>query len=391
VRLASNGNTLLKWMIGAYRFEQNSSWDFGYLDKGEYKRYSTTTDRFKSTSAAMFGNVSYDLSESFRLLAGLRSNKDRQVLIGGADGGGGDKPLWRVGAEFDAHKDLMFYGTMSTGYRVGGVNGSQLVANGAPAVYGPETVTASEVGAKLQFLNKRLTLNTSLYNNAYRNMHAQSFVTACIDANNPATCFASEFTSNGGAVDARGLEMELAWRPDNRLSLNATLALLDAKFGDYQVSRVDGLGNFEGRQDVTRTPQQIVAAGGVPSLQLRGWRPALSPKVSANFLASYKFAVGGDSYLTPSIQVAHTGKYYSFDYNVPGVQQKPVTTVDLRLVWRDSQKDLSITGYIENATNQQVLTRSTMFGAGEANVPTSSIQANFNNPRTWGIKATMGF
>jgi len=72
-------------------------------------------------------------------------------------------PIWRVGAEIDAHKNLIFYGTMVTGYRVGGVIGSQLVANGSTTVYGIETVTESEVGAKLQLLNKRLTLNASLF------------------------------------------------------------------------------------------------------------------------------------------------------------------------------------------------------------------------------------
>lgn len=391
LRVASNGNTRLKWLAGAYHFKQSATWDFGYLDQGVYKRYSTTTDKFKSTSSAVFGNASLDLTDSLRVLGGLRSNKDRQTLIGGADGGGGDKPLWRAGVELDAHRDLMFYATASTGYRVGGVNGAQLVEAGAPAVYGPETVTAVELGAKAQFMQKRLTVNAALYQNRYRNMHAQSFVTACIDPSNPATCIASEFTSNGGEVDAKGLEVEVNWRPDRQLFVTASLALMDAKFGDYLVSRLDGIGNYEGRQDVTRSSQEIVAAGGTPALQLRGWRPALSPKVTANLHAGYKVATGTDSHLTPSIQLAHTGRYWSFDYNLPGSEQKAFTTVDLRLVWRNEKKGLTLSGFVENATNQQVLTRSVIFSAGEANVPTASIQANYNNPRTWGVKLGMDF
>ncbi|MEN9630597.1 MAG: hypothetical protein RJA10_3825 [Pseudomonadota bacterium] len=391
VRLASNGNTRFKWLVGAYHFKQSAKWDFGYLDNGVYKRYSTITDNFDSTSQALFGNASFDLTDSLRVLGGLRSNKDRQKLIGGANGGGGDKPLWRAGVEWDLNKDLMFYATASTGYRVGGVNGAQLVAAGAPAVYGPETVTAVELGAKAQFMQKKLTLNTALYQNRYRNMHAQSFVTACVNPAVPATCIASEFTSNGGEVDAKGLEMELSWKPDRQLFVNASLALMDAKFGNYLVSRMDGIGNYQGRQDVTRTTQQIVAAGGTPALQLRGWRPALSPKVTANVHAGYQFATGADSHLTPSIQIAHTGQYWSFDYNLPGSEQKAFTTVDLRMVWRNEKKGITITGFIENATNQQVLTRSVIFGAGEANVPTASIQANYNNPRTWGLKLGVDF
>lgn len=391
VRLASAGNTRLKWLLGAYHFKQSASWDFGYLDQGVYTRYSTTTDKFKSTSSAFFGNASFDITDSLRVLGGLRSNRDRQRLIGGADGGGGDKPLWRAGLELDMNKDVMFYATGSTGYRVGGVNGAQLVQAGAPAVYGPETVTAIEIGAKTQFQQRRLTLNASLFSNRYRNMHAQSFVTACIDPNNPASCIASEFTSNGGEVDAKGLELELSWRPDKRLFVDASLALLRAEFGNYLVSRVDGIGNYQGRQDVTRTAAQIVAAGGLPALQLRGWQPALSPKTTATLHTGYQIATGADRHLTPSIQLAHTAKYWSFDYNLPGSEQKAYTTVDLRMVWRDEKKGLTLSGFIENATNEQVLTRSVVFAAGEANVPTASIQSNYNNPRTWGLKLGMDF
>ena len=64
---------------------------------------------------------------------------------------------------------------------------------------------------------------------------------------------------------------------------------------------------------------------------------------------------------------------------------------DLRLAWRHEKKGITLTGFVENATNRQVLTRSVIFSAGEANVPTASIQANYNNPRTWGLKLGVDF
>ena len=391
VRLASSGDTRLKWLLGAYWFKQQANWDFGFLDKGVYTRYSTTTDTFDSKSTAIFANVSFDLTASTRVLGGVRTNKDSQKLIGGASGGGNNKLLWRAGVEHDVSKDVMLYATASTGYRVGGVNGSQLVAAGAPPTYTPETVTAYELGAKSQFMNRTLTLNGAVFMNRYRNMHAQSFVTACIDPNNPATCFASEYTSNGGAVDAKGLELEFNWLPGKSFFLNGSIAFLDAKFGNYLVGRVDGLGNFQGRQDVTRTTGEIVAAGGVPSLQLRGWAPALSPKITAALQTGYLFNVGGDNVITPTLQLSHSAKYWSFDYNVPGSEQPAYTKVDVRLRWRNEKRGLTVEGFVENLTNKAVLARSVIFGAGEANVPTASIQANYADPRTVGVKVSMDF
>lgn len=391
VRLASNGEDRLKWLLGAYFFKQRANWDFGYLSAGRYTRYGTSTDTFDATSKAVLANASFDITKNFRVLGGLRSNDDGQKLIGGADGGGGRKTLWRAGAEYNVHRDLMLYATASTGYRVGGVNGSQLVAADAPAVFGPETVTAYELGFKSQFMQRTVTLNGALFNNRYRNMHAQSFLTACLDPKNPASCIASEFTSNGGAVDAKGLELELNWRPDRRLFVTGGLSLLDATFGNYLVSRLNGLGNFDGRQDVTRTSSQIVAAGGVPSLQLQGWRPALSPKFTATVQGGYKFNVNEQNTVTPVVLVSHTDKYWSFDYNVPGSEQKAFTKLDLRLTWRNEKRGLSIEGFIENATNRAVLVRSVIFAPDEANVPTASIQSNYGDPRTFGVKLSLDF
>ena len=64
-------------------------------------------------------------------------------------------------------------------------------------------------------------------------MQAQSFV---IQGGN-----AFEFTENGGAVDAHGFEAELRWVPDDNWNISATLALMDAEFGDSNIGKVDGL------------------------------------------------------------------------------------------------------------------------------------------------------
>jgi len=392
LRLASPGTSRLQWLVGAYYFKQASDNQFGYLANGKYTRYDTVGhDTFNAVSKAVFGNAKFEVFNGFRVLGGIRYNEDKQKLVGGAFGGGGKKTLWKAGAEYDASQDVLLYGTVSTGYRVGGVNGSQLVAAGAPAVFGPENVTAYEAGFKSRFLDHTLTLNGAIFYNSYRNMQAQSFLNACIDPNNPASCIASEFTSNGGKINAKGAELEFNWLPGKSFFLNGSLAYLDAKFGDYQVSQVPGLGNVGGRQDVTRTPAQIVAAGGNPQLQLSGWRPALQPKYTAAVQTGYVYDFGTGNSITPMAQVSYSAQYWSFDYNLPGSEQRSFAKVDLRLTWRNKPRHLSVEGFVENLTNQAVLVRSVIFSPVEANVPTASIQANYGDPRTFGLRVGYDF
>lgn len=392
LRLTSNGSDRFKWIIGGYYFKQSSNNDFGFLANGKFTRYNTNiNDAFVSKSKAVFANGSFEIVKGLRILGGIRYNDDNQVLIGGANGGGGNKTLWRAGLEYDVAPHVMLYATASTGYRVGGVNGAGVVAVGAPPVFGPETVTAYEAGFKSQFLDRTLTVNGSFFYNRFRNMQAQSFVTSCINPANPASCIASEFTSNGGAIDSKGLELEFNWLPGKNFFLNGSIAYLDAKFGNYLVSRLSGLGNYQGRQDVTKTSGQIVAAGGVPSLQLKGWRPALSPKFTTAMQAGYVVDVDDNNSITPLAQLSYSSQYWSFDYNLPGSEQKAFAKLDLRLTWRNKSRGLTVEGFVENVTNKAVLVRSVIFSPDEANFPTASIQANYGDPRTWGIRVGINF
>jgi outer membrane receptor protein involved in Fe transport len=187
-------------------------------------------------------------------------------------------------------------------------------------------------------MQRTLTVNGALFANRYRNMQAQSFVTACVDPTRPNTCIASEYTSNGGTVDANGAELEINWVPGKNYFLNGSLALLDAKFGNYQVARLDGLGNLGGRQNVG------VPTAQAPGLQLQGWQPALSPRFTAAAQTGWVFGAGTEQQITPIVQVAYSSQYWSFDYNVPGSEQAAFTKIDLRLRWRDAKRGSACCG-----------------------------------------------
>lgn len=391
LQLASNDKSRLEWMVGFYYFDQKDDWNFGYLNNGVYTPYYINSDIFQSKTVAVFGQATYSLTDKLRVTGGLRYNEDTKSSRFTAASDKWKKTLYRAGLEYDVSDDFLLYGTVSTGYRTGGVNGSALVAAGAPPIYEPENVRAYEVGFKSRTADGQFTLNGAFYYNDYTNMHAQSFVTTCIDRNNPNTCVASEYTENGGAIEAYGVEIDFKWLPGKSFFLNGTLAYNHSTFGEYNVGRVPGLGNLGGRQDVTRTLGQLIIAGAPLGLSYKGWTPALAPRWSGSLQAGYVIDLGGNHTLTPMVQMAASSKYWSFDINVPGSEQKAHTRTDLRLTWADKNRGLEVQAFVQNLENREVLTRSVIFDPGGQPAPTASIQANYADPRIWGLRVSLDF
>ncbi len=139
------------------------------------------------------------------------------------------------------------------------------------------------------------------------------------------------------------------------------------------------------------TTGEIVAAGGVPALSLEGWRPALTPEVSASLQVGYFFDLGNGNTLTPLFQTAYSGEYYGFDFNVPGSEQGSFTKSDFRLTWRNEDKGFEVEGFVENIEDEAVLTRAIIFTPSQADVATASIQANYSDPRIWGVRLGVDF
>lgn len=387
VQLVSNGEGSLEWMLGYYYYELTANWNWNALANGEW--IEPNWDRqgdYVSDSVGYFANASYSLTDELRVIGGVRYAEDskgqRDPLDwsvwppvprpGEGETGEWDKTLWKAGIEFDMNPDVMVYGMASTGYRAGGIN---FIAQGVPLSYAPEEVTAFEAGIKSTLQDGRLVVNAAAFMNQYRDMHAQSFIYLGGGG-------VSEFTENGGELDAQGLEVEIKWLPAENWDVNGWVSLLDAEFGEYNVSKLAGLGSAGGRQDLN-DPQR-------PLLSLEGWAPALSPEFSAGVQIGYDFVLGNGSVLTPFLQTTFTGKYYAHDVNVPGVDQDSHTKSDLRLIWTSANSRIQAQAFVLNLEDEAVLNRVVVFNPGGTQ-DLASLQAHWNNPRTWGVSVTYSF
>ncbi|MFT5572355.1 MAG: iron complex outermembrane receptor protein [Cryomorphaceae bacterium] len=374
-QIVSNGDTSLQWMVGLYKYEQTADW--GWVSKlgGEIIPYGYGHNDFSTESEAIFANATYSVNDSFRVLAGIRDNKDTKGI--------GDQlnewtdTLWKVGAEYDVSDDAMTYFTASTGFRAGGFNSSGVAAAILGSTgrniesYDPEQVTAYEIGYKSTLQGGDLIVNVAAFYNDYTDMQAQSFFTI------PGEATVSEYTENGGEVEAKGVEVEVKWVPADNWYVAGSVAYLDAEFGNYDIASLNGLGTLGGRQ-----------GGGV--LSLEGWAPALSPDVTIGGQVSYDFSLGDKGMLTPMLQFTYTSDYYSSDINLAPTQQDAHTKSDFRLIWDHPEAGFQLEAFILNIEDEAVLNRTVPFNPS-ANSSVTSIQASFSRPRTWGVSARYEF
>jgi len=386
LQLLSNNDSALEWMLGYYYYDQTAQWNWQDMENGVWEiPHWDELGEYLSDSTGYFGHATYAISDTVRIIGGLRYAEDNKTQkdrldwsvfppiqdVGSAAKGEWDNTLWKAGIQVDFKDNMMGYFTASTGYRAGGIN---ITNPNVPQLFDPEEVLAYEVGLKSTLAEGTVVLNLAAYVNEYTDMQAQSFV---IQGGNP-----FEYTENAGEIDATGFEAELRWMPDEHWNISATLALMDAEFGEYDIGKVQGLGDLDGRQDLG-DPNE-------PLMSLTGWTPALSPDLTFGLQLGYDIQLAGGSVLTPFLQTNYSSGYESFDINLEGQEQDSYTRTDIRLLWSSGSGKTELEAFVLNVEDEAVLVRSTFFNPGE-NPTAASIQGNWSNPRTWGVRANFNF
>jgi iron complex outermembrane recepter protein len=407
LQLSSNHEGPLQWIAGLYYYDQEADWAWiwredttgdGVADSIVVPSWGNPDyDPHTVDSIAVFGQLRYEVSDDLRLVGGLRFNKDEKTFTGeNIPDWDDDALLWKFAVEFDQSDDTMLYASAATGYRTGGANDARVVARGAEPLYDNEEVISYEVGVKTMLLDGSMTFNASLFMNEYDDVKAQLFAVACNDTTSGQTileCVAEgsqttfEYYENGGSVESIGAEVEIQWYPTDGLSLSGSLAYLDSEFSDdYAVGNSElrpllGLGNLEGRQDVNDNNSQF---------SFKGWSPAMSPEYTLGFAATYEHHLGGDAYLIPHISVKYPDDYYAFDTNIDEVKVDAHAMVSARMTYIINE-NVQVDFFVQNLTDEEVLTRGVVHSQIVNGAPANSVQANWNNPRTWGASLKYTF
>jgi iron complex outermembrane receptor protein len=335
-----------------------------YFERSAYSVAVFLDTGYMLTDELRFGfgfRYSHDWKESLRIspensLAGLVPIFE---AVNDSRSGEWGKPSFMVGLDYQMLEEHMIYGKFSSGYKSGAlVNDIPVLGGGIFEGYevDPEDIYALEFGLKQTFLDGRMRLSTSVFNYWYSNLQVSQIKESQIVIEN--------------ADDARtfGAEVEAFYRPWDELTLIATFSYLDAKFGNFI-----GCPSAEepSREDIDCTGNTLPR----------------SPEFTGSFIAMYDFDMARYGVLTPLVQVFASSQVYFRATNLPIDLQPAYALLNVRLMWRSSEGHVSVEGFLENVTDEDVGTTK-IVGSSLLGSP---VFTAYDRPRTAGIRVGLNW
>jgi outer membrane receptor protein involved in Fe transport len=247
---------------------------------------------------AVFGEVTYDLTEKLSLTGGIRFFRAKNSLEGfygfslnndftSATGEKSCDPALttiagvpcsnlkkevkedgntpRINLTYRFTADALVYATYSEGFRPGGVN-----RRGTFPPYKSDYLKNYEVGWKSSWAGNRLRFNGALFVEDWKD-----FQFSYLGLN------ALTQVVNAGGARIKGLEADINWAATDSLQLSGGMAWMQAELTQFFCQNVDPSG-------VPLPPDQCEAANSAPS----GTMLPVTPKFKANLTARYGFGIG---------------------------------------------------------------------------------------------------
>ncbi|HVW70771.1 MAG TPA: TonB-dependent receptor, partial [Steroidobacteraceae bacterium] len=336
---------------------------------------------YKTQQKAIFGEVSYKLTERLKATAGLRverssfSYNDFQngPFAGAASfddsGSQSETPITpRFNLSY-AVGEGQVYATAAKGYRTGGVNeqvpttcAADLAALGltkVPSTYGSDTVWSYELGAKQRVLDRRMEVSGSVYWIDWSG----------IQGNIPLLDCGFGYNANLGKAVSKGFDLQIQASPIDSLLLSVAVGYDNAEYSKTVYGEVNSLTN-----------QPTVLAKDGDSLGVPGWQGSLSSEYSWTVASAMK------AYLFGSYQ--YTGNYHRtgsegvVGYNPYTYNGSEIQITNLRAGVRRYGWDVS--AYVNNLFNEREYL---YFYQAAASGPDGA-RAETARPRTFGLTAT---
>ncbi len=394
LRLASNGSGPLKYVVGAYLFDENKV-GLNNLFQGPAQN-STYDARLSTDSVAVFGQGSYSVIEGLRLVAGVRQThetKDIKVSITSASfRAPNPAPLfivgklafnnttYKAGVEFDAGPASLLYANVATGFKSGGFIYS--VVNNT---YRPEKLTAYTFGAKNRFWDNRLQANLEVFYWDYKDQQINYVGPVQLT---PGVVTSGGTTANAGNARLYGADFDLRLQATSRDLLSAQVQYLHSKYQSLSYLQLSSTGAAPRTACAVapNTSLPVAAPARLFTVDCSG-RPAINaPKWSVNLAYQHRFDLGdGYQLLAEAHSRLESSRYLSIEY-LPEERQGKYTTSDAILTLRAPEGRWSLSGFVNNIEDSTVLSSS----AGLRPF-LNTAYAVLRPPRTYGVRAGVSF
>ena len=273
------------------------------------------------------------------------------ALVGYSDDAKWNETTWRLAVDYAATGDMLWYASVSRGYKAGLLGGLCDAVLGRFPVVEPETVLAWEIGVKSRWFDDRLQVNAAVFFYDYE--HYQSYAQLIDENLNVKT-----IDINIPQVDLKGFEVEVLAQPTENLTFS--------------------LGYGAVRNEIKKFVD-------LASHDLTGNDVANSPRQDITGYLRYDMALPGGGALSPQVDWFHTGKYYNANENF--ARFGGFWTYNARLIYRTGRLGISVQAFVENIGDE----REQLAGSPEYIGALGSDYRVTSLPRTWGITLRTDF
>ncbi|MDX9875404.1 MAG: TonB-dependent receptor [Spongiibacteraceae bacterium] len=332
----------------------------------EQRKQGQETDSF-----GIFGQLTYSITERLKTTLGLRYSYDKKsawakwatkwnqftdpaVNVTGvylpADGlritaeDSWEALDYRATLDYQITDDLMIYGTVSRGYKSGGINinledeqaafnPDHLIINNDPngfnggmTSYDPETVTNYEVGVRSEWFDGRARLNVTYFKMDYEDMQLLSPINPLIPTRPPFSYFL-----NAAKVDIDGVEVDAQVAVTRNLTLHASLGTLDAT--------------------VEKVSNPFVA-----SVIAEGSTIARAPELSYTLGANYSHQLAHGGTIDFTVNYGFTDEQETNNSSVNSMRLDDYYVVTSRLQYTSPQENWRIALFCTNCTDNEYYT-----------------------------------
>jgi iron complex outermembrane receptor protein len=301
LRIASGADAPFEWIFGLNWYESDQYQDFDWYYESLDVSLKKNRGNWQKTKA-VYGNITYPLSDSFRVTGGIRYSDDEnttqqyaQELSLGTDAVTGDtivtgillrekentatysSPDYKIGVEYDLSEKSMVYADVSTSYRTTGANLTSTSSD-------PEELLAYTLGVKNRFFENRLQLNASAFYYDYKNYMAEGG--NIID---PLTFQNDDGSNASGKLTKYGVDVQTTTILGMNDKIDFSVSYLDSEFDELYFDFVsEALPDFD--------------ASGKPLTYSSEW--------SLNLAYSHDFDLPNGGSLTARIDTSYKSSYY---------------------------------------------------------------------------------
>jgi iron complex outermembrane recepter protein len=265
----------------------------------------------RSRSVAAFGEANLHLTDRLTVIGGLRYTNDRvssryapttdnqytfvgNVPVPVSAVRRADNLSGKITVQYKPSTDTMFYSTYSRGYKAPAVGTSI----GSLRPVEQETVDNFEIGARTQFLDRRLTVNASFFYERFNN-----FQTTVSQVG--ADGITRSVLANAPHVLSRGVEAEISARPVQGVTLGGNVSWAPTEYQDFLAPC------YSGQPRLTAPGQGCYALGsgfvnnvdGLPSIQ--------APETTFNLFAGIERPVNERIQAFANFNYYHRSSAYS--------------------------------------------------------------------------------